>query len=128
MLKNFVDGIKFYDVLNLYAKDVTNFEKSIVDWAKNDGNGSIMFFDQYSLFEFSEKLKKIGANVDPGEANGTIYFLLNATQKMYTPNLLLEWKKIEGEKCIMTRISTRTNKILYVVPTSWDGATLWYAY
>ena len=29
MLKNFVSGPNFYDMLNLYAKDVHSFEKSI---------------------------------------------------------------------------------------------------
>lgn len=128
MLKNFVSGPNFYDMLNLYAKDVHSFEKSIKEWAKNYGNNSIMFFDECSLMEFSEKVKNFGASVDPGEANGTIYQHLNGTKKMYTPNILLEWKNVGGEKCIMTRISTRTNQVLYVMSSSWNGTTLWYAY
>ena len=128
MLKYFVSGPNVYDMLNLHAKDVHSFEKNIKEWTKKNGTGSVMFFDESSLLEFSEKVKKLGASVDPGEANGTIYQHLNGTKKMYTPNLLLEWKNIGGDKCIMTRISARTNQILYTMPSSWNGTTLWYAY
>ena len=128
MLKYFVSGPNVYDMLNLYAKDVYSFEKAIKEWAKNNGSGAVMLFDESSLLNFSEKVKKFGASVDPGETNGTIYQHLNGTKKMYTPNLLLEWKYFGGEKCSMVRISTRTNQILYTAPSSLNGATLWYAY
>lgn len=110
----------------LTAKDVQTFEQQLIQWVRRNGNNANFIFDETSINNISKLL--LSEKDEKHPLAGCIISMPENVKTMATKNLVLKWRKIGGQKCILKSIETEEGRIYYIEPSKWKDTTIWYAF
>ena len=96
-------------------EDVEKFERRMVNWCSYGCTKGV------SMLIFDKEDLKVNGTLETLHENNLPY------QKLVLPQITLAYTHVQGtDMCIMYKIwDNQTQKVIYKMPSRWDGTELW---